>query len=126
RNNSKDTDQVLCKLDCEIKLYYAKHIKTSQFKGKNKVNNMNISIYSRLKVTRYKKEEHFYHLPAMTLVDYFCSIGGVVGMWIGHHVWLYLKHLILMISNIKIFSNLSKRFKSFILFLCFSTCIFQA
>src|SRR6202007_2693892 len=89
------------------------------------VNSTNILFNSVLVMERTDKEEHFYHLPAMTLVGYFCSIGGVIGMWIGHHVWLYLADIIHLFSKLKIFSSLSKYLKSFILFLCFSSSIFQ-
>jgi hypothetical protein len=38
-------------------------------------------------IDRKDREEHFFHLPLMSLTDYLCSIGGIMAMWIGISIW---------------------------------------
>jgi hypothetical protein len=42
---------------------------------------------SMIDINRKDREEHFYHLPSISLTEYLCSIGGIIAMWIGISIW---------------------------------------
>ncbi len=118
-HHPKESNLISCKLDCQIKRFYIKHLSNYISSSENTYFRNGLFFFMS------KMEEHFYHFPAITLIDYFCSIGGVIGIWIGHHVWLYVTQFFLLFSKIKVFSSLIKHFKTFLLLLCFSTSLYQ-
>jgi hypothetical protein len=45
--------------------------------------------HTYININRRYHDEHFYHLPALNLIDYLSSIGGAFTLWIGISVWSF-------------------------------------
>jgi hypothetical protein len=58
-------------------------------------------------IQRSTREENIYHLQAISLTSYLCSIGGILSMWIGISIWREGRRLFRAIS-LRNKSNFSK------------------
>ncbi len=67
-----------CKNNCLNEYFYGIKSTTKFLIDYNKMQNNLIIIYPLLKL-----EINFNYLPKMNLIDYLCSIGGLVSMWFG-------------------------------------------
>jgi hypothetical protein len=97
----------MCKKDCKT-IRYTLSIKQTSENFAN-INFSNISHLHILPSNPYKIKVT--HLPKMDLITYFCSIGGLCGMWIGISIYstlCYLKQLFdQFIGKFAIFRHLS-------------------
>src|ERR1700735_2886577 len=73
-NKSENLKQIDCDCakDCKTEIYYFDIPESYQ-------NNWETSIL----ISRDKREEHVYHLPAISFVKYLCSLAEIMSMWIG-------------------------------------------
>ncbi len=72
----------ICKNDCLIEYYMNVFVDQKSNARNPKRNTKLVSI-----ITTRKFETLFTYLPKMNLVDYFCSIGGLISMWFGISVY---------------------------------------
>ena len=73
-NKSENLKQIDCHCakDCKTEIYY--------FDLLSYQNNL---LWSTISIKRENREEHIYHLPAISFTKYLCSLGEIMSMWIG-------------------------------------------
>jgi len=65
-----------CKNDCKTETF---NLFESGYTSQMKKTDIRLQIF----IFRTNKEENFYHLPAMTWIDYVCTIGSILCLWCG-------------------------------------------
>jgi hypothetical protein len=84
-DNLKEFKQISCEIDCEFGRFEIKRTKET-FAPQNSHKRIKNSFQNSITLRREEEEEHFFHLPAISFIDYLCSIGGVIGIYFGHHI----------------------------------------